>query len=265
MRRSLERAWADWTGPKLDRRRVGLSLLAFLLASAYQRYADPNWKIVGSLPAFLAGFAAILVFWIGGFLWDWAAAPSRISRDEASGLRVANADLKQRIEALTNKPKLEVRFLSIAPYIYLDGQYTHYRIGVYNPGPAKIEHVKMELLSITPLPTAGTFSANFPYPVRRENDPEPKHNERINADGKTLNPDDEERFEPLWFWLSSDNRVMVDGLDTKPIQWDGKFEMQEEESWCLRYRVSSAQTRSQITSFLVRREGTRVVMEENPC
>jgi hypothetical protein len=166
--------------------------------------------------------------------------------------------------SVPGKPKLDVRFSPSAPYTHSDGQYTHYRIGVYNPGPTTIDHVRMELLSITPPPKAGTFSADFPYPVRRTTDPKPKRGERINADGKPLNPYAEESFEPLWFWLSSGGQVRVDGLDTKPVQWDGNFEMLEHESWCLRYLVSSGQTAPQLAIFFVRREGERVVMEQIP-
>jgi hypothetical protein len=162
----------------------------------------------------------------------------------------------------STKSQLEVRFSSRAPYTYSDGRTSRYRIGVHNLGSTTVEHVRVELLSVAPPPKAGNFSADFPYPVRRVTDPEPKHYERVNADGKPLNPDAEDLFEVLSFWISSENRVIVDGLDTKPVQWDGKFEMHEHEAWCLRYRVSAGQGAPLTAVFLVRREENRVVMEQ---
>jgi hypothetical protein len=157
--------------------------------------------------------------------------------------------------------QLEVQFSATTPYTYFDGKINRYRIGVYNPGSTTVDQVRRELVSMLPLPQSGTFSADFPYPVRRATDPEPKQYARINAEGKPLSPGSEELFEALAFWKSSDGRVIVDGLDTKPIQWDGKFEMHEHESWVARYRISSGAASPQIAVFAIRREGGGVLME----
>lgn len=257
-------------------RDTGTGVVAFVERAV--NFTASAWVLVGFLTGIgaaiwgtLSGLAPIVNAVLGlfafasvlGIIVGALHIGDRFKRKQSP--EISSAASNTQIVSQVSKPKLEVRFSSSAPYSYSDGQIIRYRIGAHNPGPTTIENVRMELLSITPQPKAGNFSADFPYPVRRVTDQEPKDYERINADGKSLSPDAEELFEPLWFWLSSDNRVMLDGMDTKPIQWKGRFEMQEHESWCLRYRISSGHATAQIAVFMVRREGAHVVMERIPC
>ena len=136
---------------------------------------------------------------------------------------------------------------------------THYRVEIYNSGPEIARNVQVRLVGIEPLPIAEYFRAraDFPYFVR------PAHLADGNVDGTTdheINAGTSQSFELLYYWESADHRIIVDGIDTKQARRDARFQIEEHECWHLRYEVSSAVNGIQRPSFLLRREGTNLLM-----
>jgi hypothetical protein len=138
--------------------------------------------------------------------------------------------------------------------------YSHYRMEIYNPTREKAHHVQVKLVGIEPLPMSEFFlaRADFPYHVRLA------HVADGPVDGSTdhdINPRTSEQFELLFSWESSDERTMVDGIDTKQaLSRDARFSIEDKECWHLKYEVSSAKDDVQRPIFTVRREGKSLSM-----
>src|SRR5882762_7661781 len=137
---------------------------------------------------------------------------------------------------------------------------THCRMESYNPPASEPAHnVEVKLIQIEPLPRSEYFRAraDFPYIVRLAH----------LADGivdtsaaHDINPGTSRQFELLYYWESSDHRLMVNGVDTKQGFRDARFSVEENECWQMTYEVSSAQTGIQRPVFRMRREGMSLLM-----
>src|SRR5438445_33234 len=81
------------------------------------------------------------------------------------------------------------------------------------------------------------------------------------ATGHDINPGTSIQFELLYFWKSSDDSIMINGIDTKQtLSRNAWFSIEDKECWHLKYEVSSAQNGIQRPMFFVRREGESLFM-----
>lgn len=162
-----------------------------------------------------------------------------------------------RLETVvTRGPRLEIRFSpDIEPYKFVEQPHdeTHYRMGIYNHGPGTANNLQVWLVRITPRPSAPLFRGDFPYAVRWA-----AGNTRDNI-GYHLNSKSEIHYELLCWWVSSDHRLIVDGIDTKQASSrDARFPIEAGESWRMDYEVSWAGAAPESVSFIVRREGQKI-------
>ena len=137
---------------------------------------------------------------------------------------------------------------------------THYRMEIYNPPGAEPAHgVEVKLVHIEPMPRDEYFRAraDLPYTVRLAHLADGIVD---NATAHDLNPGTSRKFELLYFWESSDHRLMVNGIDTKQAFRDARFQVEEDECWQLTYEISSARTGIQRPVFRMRREGLNLLM-----
>jgi hypothetical protein len=137
---------------------------------------------------------------------------------------------------------------------------THYRMEIYNPpgsGPAR--GVEVKLVQIEPTPRSEYFRAraDFPYIVRLAHLADGIVD---NTTAHDINPGTSRKFELLYFWESSDHRLMANGINTKQAFRDAMFDVQEDECWQMTYEISSAQTNIQRPVFRMRREGMNLLM-----
>ncbi len=137
---------------------------------------------------------------------------------------------------------------------------THYRMGIYNPPGAEPAHgVEVKLVQIEPMPRSEYFRArvDFPYIVRLAHLADGIVDD---ATAHDINPGTSRKFELLYFWESSDHRLMVNGIDTKQAFRDARFQVEENECWQMTYEISSARTSIQRPVFRMRREGMNLLM-----
>jgi hypothetical protein len=137
---------------------------------------------------------------------------------------------------------------------------THYRMEIYNPPGSEPAHgVEVKLVQIEPTPRSEYFHAraDFPYIVRLAHLADGIVD---NATAHDVNPGTSRKFELLFFWESSDHRLMVNGIDTKQGFRDARFQVEENECWQMTYEISSAQTSIQRPVFRMRREGMNLLM-----
>lgn len=135
---------------------------------------------------------------------------------------------------------------------------THYRMEIYNGSETALS-VQIKLVKIEPLPLSEYFRAraDFPYWVR------PAHLAEGNVNSATahhINPGTGMPFELLFFWESSDHRIIVNGIDTKQALRDARFPIEDHECWRMEYEISSSETSVQKPSFFVRREQKNLFM-----
>jgi hypothetical protein len=126
--------------------------------------------------------------------------------------------------------------------------YTHYRMKVHNSG-LETERIQVRLTKIEPLPISEYFRArvDLPYHVRQAHLADGITN---NATSHDINPGTSTEFELLFFWESSDGRIMVDGIDTKSsLSRDARFQIEEDECWQMEYEISSTKTRYTKAAF----------------
>jgi hypothetical protein len=81
-----------------------------------------------------------------------------------------------------------------------------------------------------------------------------------NSAAHDINPGTSRQFELLYYWESSDHRLMVNGIDTKEVFRDARLQVEENECWQMTYEISSAQTSIQRPVFRMRREGMSLLM-----
>lgn len=133
----------------------------------------------------------------------------------------------------------------------LAGRDNRVRIGVVNLGPSLAENVEMLLSNISPRPRDMEFGADFPYRVVRASVG------RFESRGCSINPHEEEKFELLIWWISGDNRFIVDGINTKARTTDvprPRFVLERDERWQLSYTVTAANARRVEFSIIVKVE-----------
>ncbi len=148
---------------------------------------------------------------------------------------------------------------ALRPFVETAHGETHFRMEIYNAGTESGHNVEVRLIEIEPLPRSAYFGAraDFPYMVRLA------HMADIIVDPSTahdINPGTGRQFELLYFWESSDHRLMVDGINTKQPFRDARFDIEQNEGWQMTYEISSAQTSIQRPQFLLRREGMKLLM-----
>lgn len=106
MRKSLDRARADWSGFRLDRRAIAgtfVGIVPFVLIGRWWRLPE---GMLGSIAvSFLYALVGFAVLWILEFIGLWAVAPYRIERDRANRLDAMNADLRAQVAAHTPKAR----------------------------------------------------------------------------------------------------------------------------------------------------------------
>src|SRR6266487_4612987 len=137
---------------------------------------------------------------------------------------------------------------------------THFRMDIYKPPPEKAHNVQVTLVKIDPLPISEYFRAraDFPYHVRLAHLADGPVD---SATGHDINPGTSIQFELLYFWKSSDDSIMINGIDTKQtLSRNAWFSIEDKECWHLKYEVSSAQNGIQRPMFFVRREGESLFM-----
>jgi hypothetical protein len=159
---------------------------------------------------------------------------------------------------VTRGPRIEIRFNpNIQPYHFLESPHdtTHYRMGVYNDGPGTADNLEVRLVKITPRPLDMSFRADFPYAVRWA------LGNVIDNISYRLNAKTELHYELLSWWVSSDQRLIVDGIDTKQAaSRDSRFQIEEGESWRVDYEIAWANAAPEKVSFVVRREAKTILM-----
>lgn len=120
-----------------------------------------------------------------------------------------------------------------------------FRFGIYCDGPAEAKNTTLWLVAATPT-KALTRSARLPFQVARDGA------EWVTGfapiliplEPVSINPGDEELFEPLRCWVSSEGRIMVDRIDTKPGGNDYRWTIEAGEEWIMEYRASAANAKS---------------------
>jgi len=131
---------------------------------------------------------------------------------------------------------LEMRFPE--GHNVIDGPIVHTRIGIENIGAVVAENVEVLLTMIAPRPKAQIFRGDYPYQLR-------------DADGNlgksNINPGRTVEYELVRSWISAENVLMVDGLDTKPN--GHRFAMEPDERWKVYIEIHSANANYLIESF----------------
>lgn len=163
-----------------------------------------------------------------------------------------------KLEAVvTRGPRLQIRFNpDLEPYRFAESLYdtTHYRMVVYNDGPGTADNLQVWLTAIAPRPQSPLFRADFPYAVRWS-----QGTTKDNI-GYRLNPRSEIQYEFLFWWISSSNQLMIDGVDTKHEPRDARFPMEDTEIWRMDYEITCASEEPQKVCFLVKRDGQKVIV-----
>lgn len=171
--------------------------------------------------------------------------------------------LAYRTEVTKKRSLLEIRPLPgelLRPFVEGAHGETHYRMEIYNPPEAGPAHnVQVKLVQIDPVPKSEYFRAriDLPYIVRLAH---LAGTVIDNATAHDINPGTSRQFELLYFWESSDHRLMVDGINTKQAFRDARFDIEDSECWQLTYEISSAEASIQRPVFCVRREAMKLLV-----
>jgi len=182
---------------------------------------------------------------------------------ENSELRDAIAAPSTQISSQLSLPSLEIRPSpgeAVTSFVEKAHGETHFRMDIYNPPPEKAHNVQVTLVKIDPLPISEYFRAraDFPYHARLGHLADGSVD---SATGHDINPGTSKQFELLYFWKSSDGRIMTNGIDTKQaLSRNAWFSIEDKEYWHLKYEVSSARNGIQRPMFFVRREGESLFM-----
>jgi hypothetical protein len=196
------------------------------------------WFIAGreaaghEMAATLAAAIAVALVFPVVYVWKFLAAPAKMHAELASGLKAA----KQ------TRTHLQVRHGQYRPYnLNRHGFFEWYhRIGVYNAGSAVAGNVKVSLLTATK--PRYPIRNDFPYRVVRVGTDWRVGTgmATIQIEDVDINPGEEELYEVMNTWVSSDGRRLIGKIDTKP---DGKhyyWGIEPDERWELQYEVTAA-------------------------
>src|SRR5258708_4173395 len=174
--------------------------------------------------------------------------------------RAYRAEVKDKAKVLEIRPSPGEELNAFVETVHGE---THYRMEIYNPLGSEPAHgVEVKLVQIEPMPRSEYFRAraDFPYIVRLAHLADGIVD---NLTAHDINPGTSRKFELLYFWESSEHRLMVNGIDTKQASRDARFQVEENECWQMTYEISSAQTSIQRPVFRVRREGTNLLMSRS--
>jgi hypothetical protein len=149
---------------------------------------------------------------------------------------VKTAPLKMVAEHPVQAADLVIRFTQVEPYRVERKPYRVFRIGIYNTGNLVADNVSVKLISINPRPRDSMYGADFPYPLFTSTG-----NEVVR-----INPGDEELFAVAQSWLSSENKVIVAGLNKKVPQAivTDPIAINKDEVWRLLLRTTAANAKS---------------------
>jgi hypothetical protein len=148
----------------------------------------------------------------------------------------------------------------VVPFVERAHGETHFRMEINNPPQAGPAHnVQVKLVQIDPLPQSEYLQArlDLPYVVRLAHLADTVVD---NTAAHDINPGASRQFELLYFWESSDHRLMVNGINTKQEFRDARFEIEDGECWHMTYEISSAEARIQRPVFRVSREGMNLLV-----
>ncbi len=198
-------------------------------------------------PKAVALAAATLIFSVAANKLEWPPVIAAIALI-FSGMAIIWV-IVDSVRSVTPHSEFEIRFSQGEPYRLERLPYGHIRFELYNSWSIAAENVKVFLKEITPKPRDSNFRADYPFRVRR-------HSESSVADGDgcRVNPRNKELFEILKFWISSELRLMVDGIDTKRVGNLGWFGIEEGEQWQMKYEITCASRDPQALVFSARCE-----------
>jgi CarboxypepD_reg-like domain len=126
---------------------------------------------------------------------------------------------------------LAIHFSDDEPYKIIRAPYTNYQIGVFNNNSSPAENVSVTIHGIDPKPHDSILTGNFPYVL-------------FTASGEQhvrINPHDEVLFSLASSWLSSEHRIIIDGLNHKIWQQPyASIAIQQNEEWNVTLQVTNA-------------------------
>jgi hypothetical protein len=109
---------------------------------------------------------------------------------------------------------------------------------IRNDGPAEAKNLRVRLLDIEPRPKDWN-GFDFPYDVPRANFWQ--HTGWVSIEAN-LNPSSVELYQPFRSWRSSEQQLLVVGLDARDVEHlnDTAARIEDNESWCLTYEARAA-------------------------
>lgn len=140
-----------------------------------------------------------------------------------------------------------------------------FRFGVFCDGPAEAKNTTLQLVSATK-PRAAVRHNQLPFQVARDGAEwitgfAPI---RIPLEPVSINPGDEQLFEPIRAWVSSEGKFMVGRIDTKPGGRHWPWPIEPDEVWELAYVASAANSKSTTIKVRVSVADGKVCVE-NVC
>ena len=149
---------------------------------------------------------------------------------------------------LRERAHITLRFSPDARYAVpsRDGRSWRFRFGVYNSGPSAAQNAKLWLIAATQPRAPAVRYDQLPFQVARDGvewvtsfPPT-----AIPLDPVSINPDEEELFEPLRAWISSDGQHVVARIDTKPGGDSYRWPIGSGETWMLQYEARAANAKA---------------------
>ncbi len=221
-RGTLERANA-WFWP------IGVPIVAFV-----------GWYLgIGTLtipdtfPDFMVFMVVtVAVSWVVLFIVRLVGAPARLY----ARLEGEKREIGTRVHILEQQ---RATLILSGPHLHTDPRFKSknlWRMMVHNAGPATARDVKIRLKSGAPEPKDSNWTGDYPYAVYPvgtiKNDPG-----HINATGRQINTNEDERYEITCGWKSESGQFFTD-INTKG-GGHNNIQINSDERWKLSYEVTA--------------------------
>jgi hypothetical protein len=211
---------------------VGIPIVA--IAGRYWEIGQLT--IPDTAPEFIVFMAVtVAVSWVVFFAIRLVGAPAR--------LYARLADEKCEIEARVRVLEQQRATLTLnGPLLHNDPRFKnkkHWRMKVHNAGPATARDVKIRLKGGAPEPKDSNWTGDYPYAVYPIGTIKnyPGH---INAIGRQINANDDERYEITCGWKSESGQFFTD-VNTKG-GGHNNIQINSDERWRLSYEVTAENT-----------------------
>jgi hypothetical protein len=169
--------------------------------------------------------AAVIVAFPFVYCWKLMTSPAKMQ-----------AEADDRIKLLEHT---QATLTLSGPHLHNDHRFksqNHWRMRVYNAGPAAARNVQMKLRSGAPEPKDSNWTGDYPYPIYPvgtiKNDPG-----QISSIGRQINTNDDERYEITCCWKAESGQIFTD-INTKG-GGHNDIQINTDERWKLSYEVTA--------------------------